>query len=134
MVYAERKEVYKGIKKGDILQFRTCKDLMKVGEEMEEQGFKTLQINQINGKQGLFLVVTERKQMISDYLLKKCSECKTLEEEKAKLKKELEEIKTRDKRPTQKEVKKMENLLEIEKDLKNVRCMIAITLIEELGI
>lgn len=134
MVYAERKEVYKGIKKGDILQFRTCKDLMKVGEEMEEQGFKTLQINQINGKQGLFLVVTERKQMISDYLLKKCSECKTLEEEKAKLKKELEEIKTRDKRPTQKEVKKMENLLEIEKDLKNVRCMIARTLIEELGI
>ena len=134
MKQEERKEVYKGLKKGDILQFRTCKDLMKASAEMEKQGFKSLQVNQINGTQGLFLIVTEKKQMISDYLLEKCYICKRLVKEETKLNRELVELRKNENADSLEISGKTHNFLEIEKELRNTQRMIARVLIEELGI
>lgn len=134
MKQEERQEVYKGVKKGDILQFRTCKDLMKASAEMEKQGFKFLQVNQINGTQGLFLIVTEKKQMISDYLLEKCYICKRLVKEETKLNRELVELRKNENADSLEIRGKTHNFLEIEKELRNTQRMIARILIEELGI
>ena len=134
MKQEERQEVYKGVKKGDILQFRTCKDLMKASAEMEKQGFKFLQVNQINGTQGLFLIVTEKKQMISDYLLEKCYICKRLVKEETKLNRELVELRKNENADNLEIHGKTHDFLEIEKELRNTQRMIARILIEELGI
>ena len=107
---------------------------MKASAEMEKQGFKFLQVNQINGTQGLFLIVTEKKQMISDYLLEKCRFCKQLEEEKEKLNKELARVQKKDFACSEEINKKTREFLKTGKCLRDVREMIARVLIEELGI
>ncbi|MDO4451360.1 MAG: hypothetical protein Q4B89_00850 [Lachnospiraceae bacterium] len=126
--------MYSKLEKGDILQFRTCKELMQAGEEMEKQGIKTMMTEQVNGKKGLFLVVTDREKLVSAYLLEKCRFCKMLEKEKERIQEELAELQKKENAYYDDINKKISEFLKVTKCLRDTRELIAITLIEELGL
>lgn len=126
--------MYNKLEKGDILQFRTCRELMQTGEELEKQGIKTMMTEQVNGKKGLFLIVTDKEKLVSTYLLEKCRFCKLLEKEKERLHIELEEMQKKEFACHGEINKKTSEFLKATKCLRDTRELIAITLIEELGL
>lgn len=126
--------MYSKLEKGDILQFRTCKELMQASEDMEKQGISTMWVEQINGTKGLFLIVTDRTKVVSTYLLEKCRFCKSLEIEKERMHKELLEVQKKEFACREDINKKTSEFLKVTKCLRDTRELIAITLIEELGL
>lgn len=124
--------MYSKLEKGDILQFRTCKELMQASEEMEKQGISTMWVEQINGTKGLFLIVTDRTKVVSTYLLEKCRFCKSLEKEKERINVELLEMQKKEFACHEDINKKTSEFLKATKCLRDTRELIAITLIEEL--